>query len=113
LIPFAVTKISFKQLSEGFQVVQKLLYRSKQRGLLELDLLVGNYAEQHLPHMNEQQLKLTEDVLSEENPDLWRWISGQEAPPHRLCANAVFQVRLQMDAYGRAHSCFCPIARSH
>jgi succinate dehydrogenase flavin-adding protein (antitoxin of CptAB toxin-antitoxin module) len=60
--------------------------------MLELDLLVGSYAEQHLPHMDEQQLKFTEKMLMEESPDLWRWITAQEAPPDRLIANSVFLV---------------------
>lgn len=81
------------RLRARVQTVQKLLYRSKQRGLLELDLLVGEYAEKHLPDMNTEQLRAAEEILTEENPDLWKWITLQaEAPPH-MQQNAVFQVR--------------------
>ena len=33
-------------------LVNALLYRSKQRGFLEMDLLVGLWAEQHLPRLD-------------------------------------------------------------
>jgi len=34
------------------QMSNKLLYRSKQRGFLELDLLMGLWAEENIPHMD-------------------------------------------------------------
>ena len=43
----------------------KLLYRAKQRGFLELDLLVGLWAERHVPHMSEGDLKHMEQVQRE------------------------------------------------
>jgi hypothetical protein len=50
--------------------VNKLLYRSKQRGFLELDLLVGLWAEQQLPAMSLAGLKQFAQVLDEvRHPD--------------------------------------------
>lgn len=45
-----------------------MLYRSKQRGWLELDLLVGLWAEQQIPHMGLDMLQSYEGVLQEVGP---------------------------------------------
>jgi succinate dehydrogenase flavin-adding protein (antitoxin of CptAB toxin-antitoxin module) len=39
------------------QWINKILYRSRQRGFLELDLLVGLWAEQHVPQMDMHMLQ--------------------------------------------------------
>nr|AKM76892.1 ankyrin repeat family protein [Hypseocharis bilobata] len=70
--------------------VNRLLYRSKQRGLLELDLILGKWVEEHIHSMDENGLKALVDVLDLENPDLWRWLTGQEQPPEQVKGNPVF-----------------------
>ncbi|CAN1842695.1 Succinate dehydrogenase assembly factor 2, mitochondrial, partial [Linum perenne] len=49
------------------RLCNRLLYRSRQRGFLELDLVLGKW----------------------ENPDLWKWLTGQEQPPDGVCQNPV------------------------
>ncbi|KAI8474349.1 MAG: Flavinator of succinate dehydrogenase-domain-containing protein [Monoraphidium minutum] len=73
--------------AERTALVNKLLYRSKQRGFLELDLLVGLWAEAALPAMSVPALKRFSEVLDEENPDLFKWLTGQLPSPDRLMAN--------------------------
>eukprot|EP00249_Psilotum_nudum_P014243 c24737_g1_i2 orf=363-857(-) len=68
----------------------RLLYRSKQRGYLELDLLLGKWVEENIRQLDDIQLQALVEMLNLENPDLWKWLVGQEAPPPFLCANPVF-----------------------
>jgi succinate dehydrogenase flavin-adding protein (antitoxin of CptAB toxin-antitoxin module) len=58
-----------------------MLYHSKQRGWLELDLILGTFAEEHLAKLPEKDVLDYEKVLEEENPDLFKWVSGQTPVP--------------------------------
>jgi succinate dehydrogenase flavin-adding protein (antitoxin of CptAB toxin-antitoxin module) len=55
------------------QSVNRLLYRAKQRGFLELDIIMGEWAERHLPSQGDAFLASFSDVLDEENPELFKW----------------------------------------
>ena len=76
--------------------VNRLLYRAKQRGFLEMDLLVGMWAEKHVPKMDAAQLKAMEEVLDQENPDLFKWLTGQESASEAMMANPAFMVQHQL-----------------
>lgn len=61
---------------------KRLLYRSKQRGWLEVDLLMGAFADAHLGAMGEVELRAYERLLNRETLDLYNFITGKdEAPP--------------------------------
>lgn len=54
---------------EAFQ--KRLIYRSSNLGMLELDLLVGTWAKQYLPKMNIEECQRYErEIISIETPDL-------------------------------------------
>ena len=72
------------------QVLHSLLYRAKQRGFLELDLLVGGWAEANLPRLSDEELAAFGLLLEEENPDLWKWLTGQLPAPEAMAANPAF-----------------------
>ena len=67
-----------------------LLYRARQRGFLELDLLLGWWAEQHAASLDAGGRAALADLLRAENPDLFSWLTGQVAPPPAVAANPVF-----------------------
>ncbi|KAF4668670.1 ATP-dependent RNA helicase ddx55, partial [Perkinsus olseni] len=54
-----------------------LLYRARQRGYLELDVILGSFADRYLRHMPEPEVDEFEEVLALENPDLYKWLSAQ------------------------------------
>lgn len=57
---------------------KKLIYRSKQRGWLEVDLLLGSWAEEHVPKMTLEELKDYEKVLNLETIEIFSVISKPE-----------------------------------
>lgn len=75
-------------------MINRLLYRSRQRGFLEMDLLVGIWAEKKIPQLSEDMLRQFEVVLDQENPDLYKWLTGQEQPPSPIAENAAYQASL-------------------
>ncbi|EFN53019.1 hypothetical protein CHLNCDRAFT_137510 [Chlorella variabilis] len=72
------------------RLVNRLLYRSRQRGFLELDLLVGMWAEKELPQMSVEQMREFEVVLGQENPDMFKWLTAQAEAPEELRHNRTF-----------------------
>jgi antitoxin CptB len=60
---------------------KRLLFRSWHRGTKEADLLVGSFAECHLPRLDEAQLERYEALLEVDDASLVDWITGRTAPP--------------------------------
>ena len=60
---------------------KKLLFRAWHRGTREMDLLFGRFAEQALPYWDEAGLDLFEDLLDENDPDVYDWVSGRMPLP--------------------------------
>ena len=91
-MPASVLKAMWHKFCLPVQV-NRLLYRSRQRGFLEMDLLVGLWAERRLPQMAEPELAACSAVLDQENPDLFKWLTGQEPAPDDMLSNLTFKVR--------------------
>ncbi|MCO5579101.1 hypothetical protein L7F22_032953 [Adiantum nelumboides] len=75
---------------EKRRTLNRILYRSRQRGYLELDLILGKWTEENIQKLDDQQLKLLVEILDMENPELWKWLTGQEVMPLHLSENPVF-----------------------
>jgi len=60
---------------------KRLIFRSWHRGTREMDLIMGTFAENHVPGMDEAALDLYEEVLHTPDPDVYDWISGQKTVP--------------------------------
>ena len=57
-----------------------------------MDLLVGMWAERNVPRMDAAKLQAMEQVLEQENPDLFKWLTGQTTASEAMQANPAFQV---------------------
>lgn len=58
-----------------------LIFRSWHRGTREMDLLLGSFAEKHVPGFDDTMLDQFEHMLTCNDPDLYNWLTGLETPP--------------------------------
>lgn len=68
---------------------KRLIFRSWHRGTREIDLLLGRFADTHLPGYSERQLALYERFLANSDPDIYNWITGQEPLPPAEASDVV------------------------
>ena len=62
----------------------RLRYRAWRRGTLEMDLLMGRFADARLDAMDEAQLERFEHLLEQADPDIQDWIHGRCPVPRSL-----------------------------
>jgi succinate dehydrogenase assembly factor 2 len=63
---------------------RRMIYRSKQRGWLEADLLMGSWAVNNIPTLTETELDEYEQLLQVETIDIYNYISGKDSLPEHL-----------------------------
>lgn len=61
--------------------VRRLRFRSWHRGTREMDLIMGRFADAELESCSPGQLDQYEALLEENDPDIYNWITGRDAPP--------------------------------
>lgn len=57
--------------------LKRLSMRSMRRGIKEMDIILSRYAEAKLPGMSDAELTEYDALLSENDQDLYQWVSGQ------------------------------------
>ena len=60
---------------------RRLLFRAWHRGTREADLLLGRFADAHVPDFDAAELVSFEALLTESDPDIYDWVTGRQAPP--------------------------------
>ena len=60
---------------------KRLRFRSWHRGTRELDLMLGRFADRHMDSLTAEQLDRFEALIAQPDPNIYRWISGADAPP--------------------------------
>lgn len=70
------------QAQDNISITKKrLLFRSWHRGTREIDLLLGRFADAHVPDFSEEDLALYDQLLSNNDPDIFNWVSRAEPVP--------------------------------
>ena len=60
---------------------KRLNMRSWRRGTKEMDMILGPFSDRELAELDEGQIELYDALLSENDHDLYRWITGQAPTP--------------------------------
>jgi antitoxin CptB len=64
--------------------IKRLKLRSMRRGIREMDMILIAFSDQALQGMTDDELARYDVLLSENDHDLYQWISGQMAAPDAL-----------------------------
>jgi antitoxin CptB len=72
---------------------KRLLFRSWHRGTKEADLLLGSFAESHLAGFSTEEVVAYEELLDQEDADLWDWMTGQAEPPAKFDTDVMRSLR--------------------
>ena len=72
---------------------RRLMFQSKHRGVKELDLVLGRFAEAQLADFGPAELRQYAVLLAEPDPDIYDWLVGRAPVPARL-QNRVMELLL-------------------
>lgn len=61
--------------------IKRLRMRAWHRGIKEMDLILGGWADRHLAGADDATLDAFEAVMAEADHDLYQWVSGQAEAP--------------------------------
>ena len=60
---------------------RRILFRAWRRGMREMDLVMGHFADQNLPTMSEADLDAFERLMDAPDPEVLSWITGEAPTP--------------------------------
>ena len=64
--------------------LRRLRMRSWRRGIKEMDLILGSFADNRLEGLSPEDVETYDLMLSENDQDLYMWVTGQGTPPEHL-----------------------------
>jgi len=65
--------------------IKRLIMRSMRRGIKEMDIILSAFSTDKLDSFEDSELDQYDALLSENDHDLYQWVSGQsETPPEYL-----------------------------
>ena len=60
---------------------KRILYRAWHRGIREMDLILGRFADAHIGELSDAELDDYERLIENPDPDLLNWLTGASATP--------------------------------
>ncbi|RCL01946.1 MAG: antitoxin CptB [Candidatus Tokpelaia sp. JSC188] len=77
--------IASKAVSCGLDIRRRrIFFRAWHRGIREMDLIFGRYANTHIARLDSKQLDELEYIMSFEDRDLLSWIIGEVKTPNNV-----------------------------
>jgi len=81
--------------SEGLDVRRrKLLFRAWRRGVREMDLIVGRFADAHIGALEAGELDDFEKLIEAPNVDLYAWVVGTHRVPAQYDTAVLSKLRM-------------------
>ena len=68
---------------------KRLTFRAWHRGTREMDLLIGSFADRHVGGFGPDELSQFEEILTNNDPDVYDWITGQKPVPANLMSSVM------------------------
>lgn len=62
---------------------RKVLYRSWHRGMREVDLILGSFADGEIASLSDEELAVYEALMAEPDADILKWVTGEQSVPER------------------------------
>ncbi|PIB25159.1 hypothetical protein BFP76_07060 [Amylibacter kogurei] len=72
--------------------LKRLRLRSWRRGIKEMDLILGNFADQEMANLTDAELDAHESMMAEHDQDLYYWITHPDEIPDEI-APALHKIR--------------------
>jgi antitoxin CptB len=72
---------------------RRILFRAWRRGMREMDLVMGRFADANLPGMSEAELDAFERLLDAPDAQVLSWITGEEKTPPEFDAPLIARLR--------------------
>jgi len=63
---------------------RKILFRSWHRGMREMDLILGQFADTHIESLTEAELDQYEALMEALDRDLLKWVTGEAEVPEEF-----------------------------
>jgi antitoxin CptB len=73
---------------------RRILFRAWRRGMREMDLVMGQFADAHLAEMTEAECEEFELLLDAPDPSVLAWITGEEPVPAQFDTPLFARLRL-------------------
>lgn len=83
---------------------KKLMFRAWHRGMKELDLLMGTFAQDELATLEGDELAQFERLIDAEDNDLLNYFNGKQAVPIELAGSVFERIKAQVftpERYGK------------
>jgi antitoxin CptB len=75
--------------------IKRLAMRSMRRGIKEMDIILSAYATENLAMMDEAKITLYDNLLDENDQDLYQWVTGQVVAPDKFI-QMIAEISVQM-----------------
>jgi antitoxin CptB len=73
-------------------LIKRLLYKSNYRGCKETDLILGNFAKEHIKTLTDEELQEFALILGQNDPDIWDWLNQYKAIPNEISKDLISKI---------------------